>query len=234
MSSAKCSSFRLGLNVIMNHPTMTSRCLCCVLQGLLFLLYEPNFDDMLIDYIKPETFTADIQAAMNGALDRQDGFDASNAVCVDRYYMELAQERGLQSDTATSLRESVPTSSELYRTADEMLDQERKSFSLGLVDNPPGPLYHGHYHSQQRHALTKSTTFHGLLYHPGLTESPMTCDTMAAVSPVVHLPTLQRAQTVVFPGATSNGSWCIGIKGEMSGTVCVTFTWDIYIYMSCL
>ena len=33
---------------------------------------------------------------------------------------------------------------------------------------------------------------------------------------------------------TSNGSWCIGIKGEMSGTVCVTFTWDIYIYMSCL
>ena len=33
---------------------------------------------------------------------------------------------------------------------------------------------------------------------------------------------------------TSNGSWCIGIKGEMSGTVCVTFTWDIYICMSCL
>ena len=31
--------------------------------------------------------------------------------------------------------------------------------------------------------------------------------------------------------ATSNGSWCIGIKGEMSGTVCVTFTWDIYIYI---
>ena len=29
---------------------------------------------------------------------------------------------------------------------------------------------------------------------------------------------------------TSNGSWCMGIKGEMSGTVCVTFTWDIYIY----
>ena len=33
---------------------------------------------------------------------------------------------------------------------------------------------------------------------------------------------------------TSSGSWCIGIKGEMSGTVCVTFTWDIYIYLSCL
>ena len=30
---------------------------------------------------------------------------------------------------------------------------------------------------------------------------------------------------------TSNGFWCIGIKGEMSGTVCVTFTWDIYIYI---
>ena len=33
---------------------------------------------------------------------------------------------------------------------------------------------------------------------------------------------------------TSNGSWCMGIKGEMSGTVCVTFTWYMYIYMSCL
>ena len=33
---------------------------------------------------------------------------------------------------------------------------------------------------------------------------------------------------------TSNGSWCMGIKGEISGTVCVTFTWDMYIHMSCL
>ena len=31
--------------------------------------------------------------------------------------------------------------------------------------------------------------------------------------------------------STSNGSWCMGIKGEMSGTVCVTFTWDMYIYI---
>ena len=30
---------------------------------------------------------------------------------------------------------------------------------------------------------------------------------------------------------TSNGSWCMGIKGEMSGTVCVTFRWDMYIYI---
>ena len=30
---------------------------------------------------------------------------------------------------------------------------------------------------------------------------------------------------------TSNGSWCMGIKGETSGTVCVTFTWDMYIYI---
>ena len=29
---------------------------------------------------------------------------------------------------------------------------------------------------------------------------------------------------------TSNGSWCMGIKGDMSGTVCVTFTWDMYTY----
>ena len=31
--------------------------------------------------------------------------------------------------------------------------------------------------------------------------------------------------------STSNGSWCMGIKDEMSGTVCVTFTWDMYIYI---
>ena len=31
--------------------------------------------------------------------------------------------------------------------------------------------------------------------------------------------------------STSNGSWCMGIKGEMSGTVCVIFTWDMYIYI---
>ena len=30
---------------------------------------------------------------------------------------------------------------------------------------------------------------------------------------------------------TSNGSWCMGIKGEMSGTVCVTFTWYMYIWV---
>ena len=30
---------------------------------------------------------------------------------------------------------------------------------------------------------------------------------------------------------TSNRSWCMGIKGEMSGTVCVTFTWDMYIWV---
>ena len=35
---------------------------------------------------------------------------------------------------------------------------------------------------------------------------------------------------VVTRQGTSNGSWCMGIKGEMSGTVCVTFTWHMYIY----
>ena len=30
--------------------------------------------------------------------------------------------------------------------------------------------------------------------------------------------------------STSNWSWCMGIKGEMSGTVCVTFTWYMYVY----
>ena len=36
---------------------------------------------------------------------------------------------------------------------------------------------------------------------------------------------------VLLTSDTSNGSWCMGIKGEMSGTVCVTFTWDMYIYI---
>ena len=35
---------------------------------------------------------------------------------------------------------------------------------------------------------------------------------------------------IIFTLQTSNGSWCMGIKGEMSGTVCVTFTWYMYIY----
>ena len=30
---------------------------------------------------------------------------------------------------------------------------------------------------------------------------------------------------------TSNGSWCMGIHGEMPGTVCVTFTSDMYIWV---
>ena len=34
-----------------------------------------------------------------------------------------------------------------------------------------------------------------------------------------------------IPIPTSNGSWCMGIKGEMSGTVCVTFSWDMNIYI---
>ena len=33
----------------------------------------------------------------------------------------------------------------------------------------------------------------------------------------------------VINDETSNGSWCMGIKGEMSGMVCVTFTWYMYI-----
>ena len=52
----------------------------------------------------------------------------------------------------------------------------------------------------------------------------------------IYLPACNTFCPVLFAHIrqTSNGSWCIGIKGEMSGTVCVTFTWDIYIYMSCL
>ena len=37
-------------------------------------------------------------------------------------------------------------------------------------------------------------------------------------------------KSLQYGAVTSNGSWCMGIKGEMSGTVCVTFTWYMYIY----
>ena len=36
---------------------------------------------------------------------------------------------------------------------------------------------------------------------------------------------------IMITDTTSNGSWCMGIKGEMSGTVCVTFTWNMYMYI---
>ena len=60
------------------------------------------------------------------------------------------------------------------------------------------------------------------------------CDTTSPVSGVlVENPSLQSHIRLEHADwwKTSNGSWCIGIKGEMSGTVCVTFTWDIYIYI---
>ena len=47
----------------------------------------------------------------------------------------------------------------------------------------------------------------------------------------LNWPLFQRDALTARNKMTSNGSWCIGIKGEMSGTVCVTFTWDIYIYI---
>ena len=57
---------------------------------------------------------------------------------------------------------------------------------------------------------------------------------------MTHTHTSPRASTsrhtylLELTWRTSNGSWCMGIKSEMSGTVCVTFTWDMYIHMSCL
>ena len=47
----------------------------------------------------------------------------------------------------------------------------------------------------------------------------------------IHIIYLLKLFRVASMTPTSNGSWCMGIKGEMSGTVCVTFTWDMYIYI---
>ena len=44
------------------------------------------------------------------------------------------------------------------------------------------------------------------------------------------VPSAISYDVICFNKVTSNGSWCMGIKGEMSGTVCVTFTWYMYIY----
>ena len=56
---------------------------------------------------------------------------------------------------------------------------------------------------------------------------------------IVESTQVRMPEGLLVPGRyniieTSNGSWCMGIKGEMSATVCDTFTWDMYIYMSCL
>ena len=65
--------------------------------------------------------------------------------------------------------------------------------------------------------------------------APHLADVLSFIRP--SMPSVWKSMDhtkIVQKRKTSNGSWCIGIKGEMSGTVCVTFTWDIYIYMSCL
>ena len=54
-------------------------------------------------------------------------------------------------------------------------------------------------------------------------------DTLGQADPLVPFVCSQHG--VSGHQLTSNGSWCMGIKGEMSGTVCVTFTWDMYIYI---
>ena len=52
-----------------------------------------------------------------------------------------------------------------------------------------------------------------------------------ALLPKMSAAWLPRDCLASTPWATSNGPWCMGIKGEMSGTVCVTFTWDMYIWV---
>ena len=52
------------------------------------------------------------------------------------------------------------------------------------------------------------------------------CPMAKWLDPDVRTPAKAKPKYIM----TSNGSWCMGIKGEMSGTVCVTFTWDMYIY----
>ena len=37
--------------------------------------------------------------------------------------------------------------------------------------------------------------------------------------------TKRRKDMMIWIKPTSNGLWCMGIKGEMSGTVCVAFIW---------
>ena len=46
-----------------------------------------------------------------------------------------------------------------------------------------------------------------------------------------HAVCLYLGFRVISTREISNGSWCMGIKGEMSGTVCVTFTWYMYIWV---
>ena len=56
-------------------------------------------------------------------------------------------------------------------------------------------------------------------------------DWSSVKSSIIHIRAISQEMPQPSITNTSNGSWCMGIKGEMSGTVCVTFTWDMYIYI---
>ena len=93
---------------------------------------------------------------------------------------------------------------------------------------------------KQRYAISKATGYYkkhinGTNHSLSAPKTNLESPDMAWMPWTRALPSYSYAnEGVVSNMQTSNGSWCIGIKGEMSGTVCVTFTWDIYIYMSCL
>ena len=78
--------------------------------------------------------------------------------------------------------------------------------------------------------VRKSTMYASLLIWWGKLLSVCQGHRCSRHSPQQSWPPFCRHFQVPFY-LTSNGYWCMGIKGEMSGTVCVTFTWDMYIYI---
>ena len=85
---------------------------------------------------------------------------------------------------------------------------------------------------QRKHQSSASLAFvRGI--HRGPVNSPQEWPVTRKMFPfddVIMLNDVACSAKVCSKWLTSNGSWCMGIKGEMSGTVCVTFTWYMYIY----
>ena len=101
---------------------------------------------------------------------------------------------------------------------------EQSRYSQKCLRNFTGGNLHGH-HTQRTHGAMKTS----LLRQNDVTTS-FWRNNDVIITPRVRWDGCMKCVDNVNTDSTSNGSWCMGIKGEMSGTVCVTFTWYMYIY----
>ena len=142
-------------------------------QGLLFLMYEPNLDSMLNDQIAEETFDEDVGLAMKGKLEEDDDdvdevlglFKKDNTEHVRIYYDKLATNKNIEGG-ATAAEAAIPAADVLYNHITKVLDKERMNIELKPVDIPHSSMIPSNFHSRQQNKLSRSSSIHGLLFHP--------------------------------------------------------------------